>query len=81
MRGLSLSVILKAGDWRSSAFSAYLDSAEIEAKAALNAVLDKERESESEGDEGPTSVPVRGEKRSCVTVAQSPRVARRLRRA
>ena len=29
-RGRSLSTILKAGDWRSSAFTAYLDTADIE---------------------------------------------------
>ena len=36
MRGANLSTILKAGGWRSSAFSAYLDSADIEVLHMVN---------------------------------------------
>ena len=45
-RGRGLATILRAGDWRSAAFSAYLDSTDIEAKAVLEVAMDME----SEGD-------------------------------
>ena len=48
--GASLMTILRAGEWRSAAFMAYLDTAEMEARAVLQAHLGQSSDEEGEGD-------------------------------
>ena len=48
-RGVGLAAILLAGDWRSSAFMSYLDTADLQARAVLEAATQVDSASEDEG--------------------------------
>ena len=45
-RGRGLTAILRAGDWRSCALMAYLDTADVQARAVLEAAVSAESDSD-----------------------------------
>ena len=47
-RGRGLAVILRAGDWRSGAFTAYLNTTDLEKRAVLESALCAESDSDAE---------------------------------